>query len=278
MDTQAAVDLDAAIGFVVAHGDDIERARLAYLRTGAPPDPDLIATAEEGQLPDAGWPGHDEATVASIDATCFRLAELDDLAALGRPAARQAYDWLAVAQRADGTWEEDPALADVAPPWATPGDPEARLYLTADAAFWLSAGGLTARAAGPLDERVGGAYAPVVGRAATAIAASLADDGSWPSFLVTGWLGAAVLHGQGRAAESARMRAVLAARLDDIAPAGVAWLACALRRLGVPDDDPLPVAARLRLAATQRSDGAWPSEDGDAFTVHTVLTALRACR
>ncbi|HTJ31659.1 MAG TPA: squalene--hopene cyclase, partial [Dactylosporangium sp.] len=32
------VDLDAAIGYVVAHGDAVDRARLAWLRTGqAPP-------------------------------------------------------------------------------------------------------------------------------------------------------------------------------------------------------------------------------------------------
>jgi hypothetical protein len=278
MDTHAAVDLDAAVGFVVAHGDEVDRARLAYLRTGAAPDPDLVAKAEDGQVPDAGWPGHDDATVASIDATCFRLAELDDLAALARPAARQAFDWLTLTQRLDGTWEEDEALADVAPPWAAPGDPAARLYLTANAAFWLSAGGLSARTAGPLDQRVGGAYAPVVDKAAGAIGASLAADGSWPSFLVTGWLGAAVLYGQGRESESVRMRKVLASRLPDISPAGVAWLASALVRLGVPDDDKLVAAARQRLADTQCSDGAWPSDDGEAFTVHTVLTAIRACR
>lgn len=271
------VDLDAAIGFVVAHGDEVDRARLAHLRTGAAPDTALVEVVEAGQLPDAGWPGWEGAQVSSIDATCFRFAELDDLGALGRPACRQAMDWLAVTQRADGTWEEDAALADSAPPWAAPGDPEARLYLTANAAFWLSAGGLTARAGGPRDARVGGAYAGVIASAAQAIADSLAEDGSWPSYLVTGWLGAAVLFGQGASAGSARMRAVLARRLDDISPAGVAWLACAMRRLGVPVDDHLLGAAYRRLAATQQSDGGWPTDDADAFEVHTALAAIRAC-
>jgi hypothetical protein len=278
MTTRTVVDLDAAIGYVVAHGDEVDRARLAYLRTGTAPEPALIDTVESGQLPDAGWAGRHGGEVASIDATCFRFAELDDLGALDRPAARQALDWLAVTQRPDGTWEEDPALAATAPPWAAPGDPEARLYLTANAAFWLSAGGLAARAGGPLDSRVGGAYAGVVAAAAGAIAACLAEDGRWPSYLVAGWLGAAVLFGQGRHLEAARMRGVLARRLADISPGGVAWLACAQRRLGLPADDRLLVAARARLAATQRSDGGWPSDDGDAFTVHTALTAIRACR
>jgi hypothetical protein len=278
MQTIPVVDLDAAIGFVVAHGDEVDRARLSHLRTGAPPDPSIVEMVEAGQLAEVGWPGQADDDVASIDATCFRFAELDDLGALGRPAARLAMDWLAVIQRTDGTWEEDPALADAAPEWAAPGIPEARLYLTANAAFWLSAGGLAARPGGPQDTRVGGSYAGAVAKAAAVLAGALADDGSWPSYLVTGWLAAAVLHGQGRLAESSRMRRVLTRRLPDIAPAGVAWLASALRRLGVPDNDALPAAARRRLAATQRSDGSWPSDDGDPFVVHTTLTAIRACR
>ncbi len=94
-------------------------------------------------------------------------------------------DWLAAAQQRDGCWEEDAALADSAPEWARPGDPEARLYLTANAAFWLTVAGLDARAAGPLDHRVGGAYAGVVqaaGAGARRPAASRTAVGrrSWP--------------------------------------------------------------------------------------------------
>ena len=38
--------MDRAIGFVVAHGDAVDRARLQWLRTGAAPAPDVLATAE----------------------------------------------------------------------------------------------------------------------------------------------------------------------------------------------------------------------------------------
>ncbi|WFE58124.1 prenyltransferase/squalene oxidase repeat-containing protein [Micromonospora sp. WMMD712] len=144
------VDLDAAIGFVVAHGDAVERARLSWLRAGATPSPELLDSAEVGQTPTGGWPAVWGTDLASVDATCFRLAELDDLGALGRPAARRALDWLASRQQADGGWEEDAALADDAPWWARPGDPEARLYLTATVTFWLTVADLdAARAAAP---------------------------------------------------------------------------------------------------------------------------------
>ncbi|MBO4210445.1 squalene--hopene cyclase, partial [Micromonospora echinofusca] len=247
------VDIDAAIGFVVAHGDPVDRARLSWLRTGAPPPADVLDTAETGQLPDGGWPARWENGVASVDATCFRLAELDDLGALGRPAARKALDWLAARQRRDGTWEEDESLAPDAPPWARPGDLEAQLYLTANAGFWLTTAGLDARAAGPLDDRVGGVYAGVVYAAAQALANHLRPDGTWPSYLATGWLSAAVLYRQTMFYESARIQTVLNERLPEMSPGDVAWLAATLRRVGVAGDDWTLVSARRRLAETQRS-------------------------
>lgn len=272
------IDVDAAIGFVVAKGDEVDRARLSWLRKGITPDPEIVELAEAGQATDGGWPAFWGGDVASIDATCFRLAELDDLGALRRPAVRRALDWLVSRQQADGTWEEDESLAPDAPAWARPGDPEAQLYLTANAAFWLTVAGPEARAAGPLDNRPGGAYAGVVTKAAHAIVGSLRPDGTWPSFLVTGWLGAAVLHRQELFYESTRMQMVLAGRLSDMAPADLASLAAALRRVGVPPHNELVVAALRRLAATQRSDGGWPSDDGEQFDVHVALAAIRATR
>src|SRR5689334_7491753 len=115
--------MDGAIGFVVAHGDRVERARLSWLRSGMAPHADVLARAEMAQTDAGGWTAFSAADVPSIDATCFRLAELDDLGALDRPAARKALAWLERRQRPDGTWEEDESLADVAPPWAQPGDP-----------------------------------------------------------------------------------------------------------------------------------------------------------
>ena len=262
----------------MAKGDIVDRARLSWLRNGHAPEREVVARAVMGQAPNGGWPAFWADNVASVDATCFRLAELDDLGALGTPAARRALDWLAVRQRPDGTWEEDASLASVAPPWAMPGDSEAQLYLTANATYWLTVAGLEARAGGPLDSRVGGAYAGVVAQGARAIASRLRADGTWPSFLVTGWLGAAVLYRQEMFHEAAKMQVALADRVPEMTAADTAWLAATLRRVGVSDDDWLMVAARRRLTETQRSDGGWPSDDGDQFDVHVTLTAIRAVR
>jgi len=110
------VDIDAAIGYVVARGDSVDRAHLSFLRTGAPPAEEIFEHVEMGQMPTGGWPAQWGGDVASIDATCFRLAELDGLAGvagLGRTSAMRALDWLANRQRLDGFWEEDPALRKI---------------------------------------------------------------------------------------------------------------------------------------------------------------------
>src|SRR5262245_60163579 len=101
------------MGFVVAKGDQVDRARLAWLRAAIRREELVRGHVELGQTPEGGWPAFWADNVASVDATCFRLAELDDLGAVNRVAARRAMDWLASQQRPDGTWEEDASLANV---------------------------------------------------------------------------------------------------------------------------------------------------------------------
>jgi hypothetical protein len=271
------VDIDAAIGFVVARGDQVDRARLSWLRSELPPPSDVVAKVEMGQTAEGGWPAA-WGDLPSIDATCFRLAELDDLGALGRPAARQALEWLAGRQRPDGTWQEDEALAEVAPPWAKPGDPEASLYLTANAAFWLAIGGPIGAEPPPIGLTEMNPYAEVIARGIQAFRAALRPDGTWPSFLVAGWLGGALLYRAGWYYESAQIQVVLAERALDMSAADVAWMMAAFRRVGLSDQDYVMQVARRRLAETQGSDGGWESDDGPQFDVHTTLAAIRAAR
>ncbi len=270
------VDIDAAVGFIVARGDAVDRARLARLRTGAAASADVFEHVERGQTPTGGWPAQWAADVASVDATCFRLAELDDLDGLGRPAAVRALDWLAARQSLAGWWEEDTQLADAAPPWARPGDEEARFYLTTNAAFWLAVvAGDAADRGVPVNERP---YEVALTRAGQAIRDALGEDGSWPGFLVSGWLAAAVLHRNDWFYEAARILVLLADRVPSMSAADAAWLTLALRRAGVSTEDRVLTLARGRLDETQRPDGSWPSDDAAAFDVHTTLTALRALR
>jgi hypothetical protein len=265
------VDIDAAIGYVVAHGDPVERARLSFLRTGVPPSPHVIARITEGQMPSGGWPASGDGQVASVDATCFRLGELDDLGGLHGPAVDRALSWLAGVQRDDGTWQEDESLAAEAPPWAMPGDPEATLYLTSVAGFWLTVAEVETHPHHELPP----AHGSVMAAAAQYVVSQMRPDGSWPSFLAVGWHAAALLHEQQFFYESARMQLVLGDRLGDMTPADVASMAAALRRVNLGDDWLLR-SARKRLADTQRTDGGWDSNEGPLFDVNATLTAIRA--
>jgi hypothetical protein len=267
------VDIDAAIGYVVAHGDPVERARLSYLRTGTPPPPHIIERIAAGQFATGGWPASGDGKVASVDATCFRLGELDDLGGLRGPAVDLALSWLAGSQRADGTWQEDESLAAEAPAWAMPGDPEATLYLTSVAGFWLSVAHIEAHP----HHDVASPHEAVMQAAAQFIVAQLRPDGSWPSFLAAGWHAAVLLHEQQFYYESARVQLVLGDRLTDMSAADVASMAAALRRVNLGDDWLLR-SARKRLSETQRSDGGWDSDEGPIFDVNATLIAIRACR
>ncbi len=267
------VDIDAAIGYVVAHGDPVERARLSYLRTGAPPPPHIIERIAAGQFSSGGWPASGDGKVPSVDATCFRLGELDDLGGLRGPAVDRALTWLADSQRSGGTWQEDESLAAEAPPWAMPGDDEATLYLTSVAGFWLAVAHIEAH---PHHE-VPSPHEAVMRAAAQHIVSQLRPDGTWPSFLAAGWHAAVLLHEQQFYYESARVQLVLGDRLTDMSPADVASMAAALRRVNLGDDWLLR-SARKRLTETQRSDGGWDSDEGPIFDVNATLIAIRACR
>jgi hypothetical protein len=267
------VDIDAAIGYVVGHGDAVERARLSFLRTGQRPADDVIERISAGQISSGGWPASTEGTVPSVDATCFRLNELDDLGGLAGPGVDRALNWLAAVQRDDGTWQEDESLAPEAPAWAMPGDPEATLYLTSLAGFWMT----VAQVEADPHHQGTGRYGANLAAAATHHAAQLRPDGTWPSYLAAGWHAAGLLAEQQYFYESARIQLVLGDRLTDMAPADVASMAAALRRVNLGDDW-LVQAARKRLGETQRTDGGWDSAEGPAFDVNTTLTVLRAYR
>jgi hypothetical protein len=267
------VDIDAAIGYVMAHGDPVERARLSYLRAGTLPPAAALERVEIEQTPLGGWPAAGDGSVPSVDATCFRLAELDDLGGLQGPQVDRALAWLVSVQSQDGTWQEDQALAAEAPPWAMPGDPEATLYLTAVAGFWLTVAEVEAHPHREQPPR----YATALAAAARFVVAQLRPDGTWPSFLAAGWHAAGLLHEQQFFYESARVQLVLGDRLPDMSPADAANMAAALRRVNLGDDWLLQ-SARKRLSETQRTDGGWDSDEGPLFDVHTTLTAIRACR
>ena len=71
---------------------------------------------------------------------------------------------------------------------------------------------------------------------------------------------------------------MLGDRLPDMSPADVASMASAMRRVGIDPDDWLLVAARRRLAETQRTDGGWAERRRRRLRRAHHAAAIRACR
>lgn len=253
----------AAIDFVRSTGDLVEQARLQQLLDGERPAPAVIQQLFAGQHEDGGWSPFWAPEYSSLDATCFRVAQAEQLGLTSSEVAvSQALTFLARRQHEDGSWEEEERMAEVTPPWATPGVLAAHLYLTANCGFWLAV----------LEDPGENAQ-----RAASYLQRHLDEEGQLPTFLHAHWLAGGLwyrIHWQ----EANRVFSSLQQRLSDLAVSNLAWLLSTLLLAGVPADHPLIAQAASRLEQQQEQDGRWPSEDGSARDVHTTLEAMRVLR
>ncbi|PWT75201.1 MAG: squalene--hopene cyclase [Chloroflexi bacterium] len=254
------MDRHAAITFVRSAGDLIEQACLDYLLDSVPPPETVTQQLFQDQREDGGCSPFWAPDYSSLDATCFHLAQAEQLGiATGDAAVRRALSFLAYRQRQDGSWEEDETLAEQAPPWARPGDLEARLYLTANCGFWLA---------------VSGDHSEQAGRAASYLLVFLDDEGVLPGFAHTRWLAGGLWY-RLNFPQSERVFTSLEGSLEELAASSLSWLLSTLLLAGVPSDHPLIEAVASRLLALQEPDGRWPSEDGPQRDVHATLEALR---
>jgi hypothetical protein len=257
-------DQSKAIAYVEANGDIVEQARLRYLLERRPPPAAALRQLYNAQQPDGGWTPFWAPDYSSVDATCFRLSQAWELGlGIEELAVADALRFLIVRQREDGSWEEEAEAAGVAPPWATPGDTAAQLYLTANAGYWLG-----------LYEMDGALPA------ADFLASRQELHGRLPSFLHTHWLAAGLWQHSEQTAEAERTLAYLLTRVEagDLSAGNHSWMINALCDAGLPPDHPLIVKAARRLAALQGEDGSWTADDGPLYTVQTTLQALRALR
>jgi hypothetical protein len=221
----------------------------------------IVVQLFAGQREDGGWSPFWAPDYSSLDATCFHLAQAEQLGISAADAAVQrALALLARRQRPDGSWEEDAEMADRAPHWVAPGVLEARLYLSANCGFWLAAWGDASEPAG---------------RAADFVRAYLDAGGHMPSFAHTQWLSGGLWYRLRRWEEAEIVFSALAGHLADLPASSLAWLLSTLLLVGVQLDHPLLEHAASRLEQLQEPDGRWSSEDGPARDVHTTLEALR---
>lgn len=256
------MNVKKAIAFVQDQGNLIEQARLEYIFSGKRPSQKVVARLFAGQRPDGGWAAFWATDYSSLDATCFRLAQAEQL---GRnkeePAIRRVLSFISQHQRADGSWEESDQVADVAPPWAKPGNLPAKLYLTANCGLWLAL----------LDRNLEQAES-----AAMYLQVHLDSQGRLPSFLHTHWLAAGLWHILEWQEPAERVHAYLLTRINDLTSSSLAWMIITMRMVGFLANHPLIEQSITFLENGQQPDGHWLSEDGPSHDIHATLEALRA--
>lgn len=255
------VNIETAVTFITQHGNDIDRARLAYVQHKQAPAPGVVQQFQTSQRADGGWNPFWASDYSSVDATCYQLAQAAQLGLdASTPFVAAALRFLAWRQRGDGSWMETAEVTNPAPPWVKPGNLAATLYLTANAGYWLAG----------MPELVSSA-----GAAGAFLARHLDENGRFPSFLHTHWLAAGLWFRLNQPIPANQVLDYLYTQLDKLSAANSAWLLTTMDS-NVPH--PLCKAAVVKLVGSQQENGRWISDDGPDFDVYTTLEALRAIR
>jgi hypothetical protein len=256
------MDIGAAVEFVHSQGDEVELSRLEYILNQVPPKRKILDDLFAGQRQDGGCSPFWAQDYSSLDATCFRLAQAEQLGVTSsEPAVKRAVEFLHQSQRSDGSWEEAESVRDVAPHWVMPGDLSAKLYLTANCGFWLLM----------FQDDTQDAE-----KAAIFLRKHLGGDGRMPTYVHSYWMAVGLWQGLGWGEPAETVLIYLETRLGDISASALAWLIVALRMGGVPSEIKIIGRALGLLEGAQCDDGCWSSEDGRAFDVNATLEALRA--
>jgi len=257
------MNIEKAIIFIRNNGNEVEHARLNYILANERPSEEVTADLFANQRSDGGWPPFWANDYSSLDATCFRLAQAEQLGITeAETAVNRAVKFLIKRQSPDGSWEEDEKDADSAPPWAKPGELAAKLYLTANCGLWLALFGNP-------DTRVL--------KAADYLQTHLDQNGHLPSFLHAHWLAGGLWYKLNWQA-STQIFDYLSMRIGDLSTSNLSWLITTMCAAGVPASHQLVDNAARLLEQSQNADGYWESEDGSNQNVHATLEALRALR
>jgi hypothetical protein len=255
------MNLEKAKLFVIKNGNAVEQARLKYILTNEHPSENVKADLFANQRPDGGWSPFWAENYSSLDATCFRLAQAEQLGITqSEIAIKNAVNFLAQRQSSYGSWEEDIQVADSAPPWAKPGDLSAKLYLTSNCGLWLAL-------LGNPDKRAL--------KAAEFLQTYLDKDGWLPGFMHTLWLAGGMWHKLDWQAYRQTFE-YLKNRVSELTSSNLSWLITTLFAAGVPPKHPLVEEAAVILEQQQKHDGYWKSDDGTSQNVHSTLEAIRA--
>ncbi|MFZ0533296.1 MAG: prenyltransferase/squalene oxidase repeat-containing protein [Anaerolineales bacterium] len=263
------MDIDQSISFIESKGSDLEKARLNCLLHGTTPLQEIIQGFIELQNEDGGFPFRmQKGNLSTINETTIALWWMEELELLASPTANQAFAYLLSTQQADGSWDEDPRIAQYElPPWMQLGDPKIRLYLSAYATYWLAVGGYI--------------NLPAFRKAIHFLIRSQDKSGRFYGYLHTTWIavGAILMTGDRYATiVSLGIQALSDKPLTEWDDSQIAWALDCLSAGGLPKSDPFVEGCLVELLRRQNSDGSWASGDGEAHAVGATIQALKALK
>ncbi|MHB1630375.1 MAG: prenyltransferase/squalene oxidase repeat-containing protein [Bacilli bacterium] len=206
-------DIQSAIQFVRNHGNKVEQARLNVLLQADNLVQEAVQELKGTQREDGSWSPFWASDASSLDATCYRLAQSEQLGIKEADFIDHAISFIIGRQNHDGSFEEAAELASVAPPWAMPGDGPAKIYLTANAGYWI---------------RRYNSSASCLSQIEALLISQLNDQGYLPTFLHANWLAAGLLHSLGDHTHAESIMNYLLAKLPELEASNLAWLINAL--------------------------------------------------
>jgi hypothetical protein len=265
----AMMDLEKAVAFVRAHGNAVERARLAAILWDKPAPDVALQQLAALQQADGGF-AYWVPQVGNVCDTAYVLQWFDDLKVYRGPTVDQACRFLLDRQQADAGWDEvEGVLAWNPPEWMSPGQIKTRVWLTAFCAHVLI--------------RFGYAEAEGTGCPTGFLLAHCDESGRLAGYLRATWIALPMLAFY-PGPDSEPFRKAVAVLEANYSPtwqgAYLAWLLRCLQDAGLPVKHALVSRALADLERKQRPDGSWEPEEGEGeeHAANATVAALRALK
>jgi hypothetical protein len=205
---------------------------------------------------------------SALHNTHAALLRLDELEILGSSAAKKAFEYILRVQREDGGWDENAPIAKYSPPpWARPGEPWARIYLSAQSAYWLAVGEYQSHAG--------------FQKALDFLREHQEGSGRFEGFLHSTWIATAVFVMAGDPYSEIvdkGLEALKAKPLSEWVDSQISWALECLGRAGLPKENPFVEQSLAELIRRQGGSGEWISEDGEARTVGAIIGVLKVLK